>query len=147
MILWQTNMTNCSVVSDNNPCWGLRSDHNKCFFQSHYLSWSRSLVSSTSDLLFSIDIRSIQSGTAAAWHGVGRKKENNPAGISLFKVNIKNTRSMCGICSKLAIKTLKQRQWRLSGIFIVNFEQIPHIVLIFPLLTLNKLMPAGPSCS
>ena len=27
---------------------------------------------------------------------------------------------------------------RRSGVFIVNFEQISHIVLVFPLLTLNK---------
>ena len=30
------------------------------------------------------------------------------------------------------------RQWRRSYVFIVNFEQISHIVLVFPLLTLNK---------
>ena len=28
--------------------------------------------------------------------------------------------------------------WRHSGVFIVGFEQISHIVLVFPLLTLNK---------
>ena len=28
--------------------------------------------------------------------------------------------------------------WRLSGVFSVNFEQISHIVLVFPLLTLGK---------
>ena len=46
--------------------------------------------------------------------------------------------AMCEICSKLTIKTPEQRQWRRSGAFIVNFEQISHIVLIFPLLTLNE---------
>ena len=29
------------------------------------------------------------------------------------------------------------------GVFIVNFEQISHIVLVIPLLTLNKYIPAG----
>ena len=29
-----------------------------------------------------------------------------------------------------------------SSVFIVNFENISHIVLVFPLLTQNKLMPA-----
>ena len=28
-----------------------------------------------------------------------------------------------------------------SGVFIVNFKQISHIVLMFPLLNLNKQMP------
>ena len=32
-------------------------------------------------------------------------------------------------------------QWRHSGVFIVNFEQISLIVLVFLLLTLNKQMP------
>ena len=46
----------------------------------------------------------------------------HPAGIYLLKVNKRNTRTMCKVCSKLTIKTLEQRQWRRSGVFIVNFE-------------------------
>ena len=42
----------------------------------------------------------------------------------MFKVNNKDTR-------------------RRSGIFIVNFEHIPHLVLVFLLLTLNMQLPAG----
>ena len=34
---------------------------------------------------------------------------------------------------------LEWRQWRQSGVFIVNFEKISHTVLVFPLLTLNSL--------
>ena len=66
-----------------------------------------------------------------------------PAGIYLFKVNNRNTRTMCETCPKLAIKTPKRCHWRCSGVFIVNLEQISHIVLVFLLLTLNKQMPAG----
>ena len=43
---------------------------------------------------------------------------------------------MCEISSKLIIKTSKRRQWHLSGVFNVNFEQISDIVFAFPLLTL-----------
>ena len=32
---------------------------------------------------------------------------------------------------------LQRRQWRRSGVFIVNFEHISHLVLVFVLLTLN----------
>ena len=32
----------------------------------------------------------------------------------------------------------KERQWRRSVVFIIDFEQISHIVLVFLLLTLNK---------
>ena len=40
-------------------------------------------------------------------------------------------------CSKLTIKAPERRQWRGSGVFIVNFEHISHLVLVFLLLTLN----------
>ena len=40
---------------------------------------------------------------------------------------------MCKICSKLTIETTERRQWRRSGVFIVNFEQIVHLFLMFPL--------------
>ena len=35
----------------------------------------------------------------------------------------------------------RTRQWRHSGVFIVNFEHISYLVLVFLLLTLSKLMP------
>ena len=38
---------------------------------------------------------------------------------------------MCEICSKLTINT---PEWRHSGFFVANFEQISHIVLAFPIL-------------
>ena len=44
--------------------------------------------------------------------------------ITCFKVNNKNTRTRCEICSKL--------------LFIVNFEHISHFVLVFLMLTLSK---------
>ena len=61
----------------------------------------------------------------------------NPAGIYLLKVNNGSTRTRCEICSKLTIKIPERRHWRRSGIFIVNFEHISHLVLVFLLLTLN----------
>ena len=65
------------------------------------------------------------------------------AGIYLLKVNNGNTRPMCKTCSKLAIKTPERRQWRRSCVFVVNFEQILHIVLVSLLLILNKSITAG----
>ena len=61
----------------------------------------------------------------------------NPAGIYLLKVNNRNTRTRCEIYSKLTIKTPERRQWRRSGVFIVNFEHISRLGLVFSLLTLN----------
>ena len=54
-------------------------------------------------------------------------KERAPAGIYLFKVNYRNTRTRCEICSKLTIKTPERHQWCRSGVFIVNFEHILHL--------------------
>ena len=61
----------------------------------------------------------------------------NPAGIYLQKVDNRNTRTRCEICLKLTIKTAERRYWRRSGVFIVNFEQISHLALVFLLLTLK----------
>ena len=63
-----------------------------------------------------------------------------PAGIYLLKVNNRNTRTRCEIGSKLTINTPERRQWRRSGVFIVNFEHISHLVLVFLLLTLNNIL-------
>ena len=49
---------------------------------------------------------------------------------------------MCEICSKLTITTIERRR-RHSVLFIFNFEQNSHIVLVFLLLTLIKKMPVG----
>ena len=54
----------------------------------------------------------------------------------MFKVNNRNTRFET--CSKLTIKTTERRQWRGSGVFIVNFEHIWYLALVFLLLTLSK---------
>ena len=63
---------------------------------------------------------------------------HNPAGNYMFKVNNKNTRTRCEICSKLTIKMPERRQWRRFGVFIVNFEHISQLVLVFLLLTLSR---------
>ena len=42
----------------------------------------------------------------------------NPANVYLFKINSRNTRKKCKICSKLT----SWRHSRCSGVFVVNFE-------------------------
>ena len=54
--------------------------------------------------------------------------KHHSAGIYLLKIKYRNTRLRYGICSKLTIQT---------GVFIDNFENISHLVLVFLLLTLN----------
>ena len=54
----------------------------------------------------------------------------------MLKVNNRNT-GRCQIYSKLTIKTPERRQGRRSGVFVVSFEHISLIVLVFLLLTLN----------
>ena len=61
----------------------------------------------------------------------------NPVSIYSLKVNKGNTKARCELCSELAIKTPKRPQWRGSGVFIVNFKHISHVVQLFLLLTSN----------
>ena len=61
-----------------------------------------------------------------------------PACNYIIKVTNRNTRTRCEICSKLTIKTPKQRHWRRSTVFIDNSERILHLSLVFLLLTLSK---------
>ena len=60
-----------------------------------------------------------------------------PVGIYLLKVNNRNTRTRCEICSKLTKKTPERHHWRRSGVFTDNYEYISHLVLVFILITLN----------
>ena len=52
------------------------------------------------------------------------------ANIYLFKVNKKNSRERCEICSN---------QWHRSGVFVVNFEHISHLSLLCRNLFFNKV--------
>ena len=56
--------------------------------------------------------------------------------------NNENTRTFCKIWSIMTIMALVRRQCR-SGGFIVNFEQISQVLLVFHLLTLNNYLQAG----
>ena len=67
----------------------------------------------------------------------------NPVGKYLFTFNNRNTRTRCEICSKLTLKTSVQRHWYRSGVFILNFEHISYLALVFLLITLSRQMPAG----
>ena len=65
---------------------------------------------------------------------------SNPTGKYMLKVNNKSLILLYWLSSKLIIKT---PEWRRSGVFIVNFEHISNLVLVFILLTLNRYMPTG----
>ena len=56
-----------------------------------------------------------------------------PASNYLLKVNNKNTRTRREICLKLKIKTRRR-----SCVFIVNFEHILHLAVVFLLLALSR---------
>ena len=62
-------------------------------------------------------------------------------GIDLLKVNRRNTRVRCEICSKLTIKIPERRQCCRAGVVIVNFEHISKFLLVFLLSTLNRPRP------
>ena len=61
----------------------------------------------------------------------GFSKEHIPRNLNMFKLNNRNIRTKYEICSNLTKKTPERRQWRHSAVFIVSFEHIPHLVLVF----------------
>ena len=50
-----------------------------------------------------------------------------PSNIYLFKVNKRNKRKSCAICSELTIKT-SERGWRRSGVIIVHYEHLSQLL-------------------
>ena len=66
-------------------------------------------------------------------------RTGSPTIIYLLKVSSVSTRKNGKICSKLPLKTLKQR----STISNVDVEHISHLLLLFLMLTLSKQMFAG----
>ena len=65
-------------------------------------------------------------------------KVNTPIGKLMFKVDNRNTKTRCEIRPKLTMKMPAQHQKHCSGVFIVNFEYILQLVLVFLLLTLSR---------
>ena len=55
-----------------------------------------------------------------------------------FSFSNGNTKARCKIFSKLTRKNSQWSQWRCFGVFIVNFEQRSHLILVLLLLSLNK---------
>ena len=62
-----------------------------------------------------------------------------PAVNFMFKVSNRNTVTRYEMCSKLTIKTPERRQWRGSGVFIVNFEHISHLVLVVSIVNFEQV--------
>ena len=69
-------------------------------------------------------------------HIIFGQRNTFPGGIYLLKINNRNTRARCEICSDLTIKIPERRHWCRSEVFIVNFEHISHLALVFLLLPL-----------
>ena len=87
--------------------------------------------------ILQIPIDLIKRFPSSIFHPENQSENRYPASIYLLKVNNRNTRTRCEICSKLTIKTPEQSRWRHFDVFIVNFEHVSHFVLVFLLLTLS----------
>ena len=68
---------------------------------------------------------------------------SGPTDIYLFEFSYYIRRTKCKICLKLTIEIPEQCQWYCSCVFIVIFEHIWHVILVFLLLTLNRQMTNG----
>ena len=70
-------------------------------------------------------------------------KTNRCSKACLFKVNNKNARKWCKICSELTEKTPKQRHWRHFVVFMVNFERISHLFFNVSIANLSMYLFSG----
>ena len=62
-----------------------------------------------------------------------------PDDTYLFKVSMKTPEKYVNLFdSNNKIKAPERLLWRVSDVFVVDFEQISHIRLVFPLMTLSK---------
>ena len=61
-----------------------------------------------------------------------------PAGNYMFKVNNRNSKTGCEICSRLTIKTPELHHCGRSGVFIVNFDHISHLFVVFLLISFSR---------
>ena len=61
-----------------------------------------------------------------------------------LRVQIQQWKHQGNVCNlfKVNCKDTSMLSWSRSGVSIVNSEQVSHIVLLFPLFTLNKEMSA-----
>ena len=66
------------------------------------------------------------------------KDSLSPAWNYVFKVNNSDTRTRREIYSQSTIQTLERHYWRRHGVFIVSFEHILHLVVVFLWLTLSR---------
>ena len=96
---------------------------NRDYISQHDLQKSISIITSISSLMASICIKHFTDNLFSSQLREIKQTITQPAVT----------------CSKLTIETLEL----VSGVFIVNFEHISHLALMFLLLTLNMSMPTG----
>ena len=87
-------------------------------------------------VLCAFSCRFVEVGMTFYYHRSGI----NPAGIYLLTVNNRNIRTRCEICSNWTIKVPERRHWRRSCIFIVNFEHISHLDLVFSIVNFEHVI-------
>ena len=68
---------------------------------------------------------------------------NFPVSFYLFKVNNRNRRKRCEICSKVTTKTPKRSHRHRSSVFIFNVQHFLHHSLVFLLFTVSMYLFSG----
>ena len=59
--------------------------------------------------------------------GLNPTRRHYQAGNYMLKINNRNTRARCEICSKITIKTPELCQWRHSGCIDFSFKNMLHM--------------------
>ena len=117
---WASSQTYQDMIYLQSDSFTLLVHHVLLFTSRKRFSWKQSEI-----------VRS--NSTWMCWNPWSRYPTNS----YLLKVNNRNARKRCEVCSNLTI-TPERRHWRRSGVFIVDVNHICYLLLLFLLLTLNK---------
>ena len=117
---------------------GQKSHHCRQVFETCRVNFHSSCFSECFGIVFFLPLKVIPQLFEKVVHRKATLKicgNSNPASVYLFRVNDRNTKKWCEICAKLIINN---SHWRHCGVFIVNFEHVSYLFLVFQLLTLNR---------
>ena len=122
--------SNCSSYTMNNI--GEKNVHNFDNFsykpsETQKKNQQKNFKKRNQHSLFSLISTKIIIRFLISWH---KRLFHTQLSIYLFKVNNRNTRKRCELCSKPKIKTSERSQWRRSNVFIVNSEHISYFFVV-----------------
>ena len=126
----KNNRTKCEICSKLTPMSSFSCLY--CYLWTYFTLYSSVSIGNFEHVITAWVLELCKENT------IEQDPENFVANIYVFKFTIRNTTKSCDICSKLTIKAVLLTS--LCGVFIVDFEHILYLFLVFLLSTLNRCL-------